>query len=474
MLPVQVPIHGMRRLLLGVLLGVVGAACALALVAARYEPVVRPNTFVGPVAVGGLSPEDAAERLRLWWEMEKARELVVEAEGLKPSLPPMTPVQLGLAFDDRSTVSRLPLQEIGEKVSNLLGPAPPTLRIDPIFRSTQADLEPLRRRVREASGPDRPARVRWSGGVAVRERESDRRDIDLARLGGAVSLALLEGSAVQLPLVIADKRVPDAALEQIVEPVATFTTRYSERQASRSSNIRLATKRFDGQVLMPGERLSFNGTVGKRTAAAGYREAGIFVNGRRDTGIGGGICQVSTTLYNAALLANLKVVTRQCHSLPVPYVPLGRDAAVEYGVLDLVLENTLPHPIAICADTQPGGVTFRILGIADPTLKVEILAGARKTWPMGEKVIQDPNLPAGTTKVEDKGSAGYAVPTFRVLYRDGNEVERHPLGVSHYRGGPRIVRVGTKNVAAGSTPSEAPGTAAVPIQPPPHDDDWQP
>jgi vancomycin resistance protein YoaR len=252
---------------------------------------------------------------------------------------------------------------------------------------------------------------------------------------------------VELPLTAAPNRVPDDQLFAIKEVMSEFTTTFSAGNVSRSSNIRLAANKIDGVVLAPGEKFSFNGIVGRRTAKAGYKEAGVYRNGRHDIDIGGGICQVSTTLYNAALFANLKITNRNNHSMPVPYVPIGRDATVDYDSQDFEFQNNLDKPIAVSATTGKGSITFRILADQKSDVEVKIASSKARSWATGQKQVKDPNLPAGRTVVIEKGSAGHEIFTHRVVMKNGVEIKREPLGRSYYRGATRIIAVGSRPVA---------------------------
>lgn len=255
-------------------------------------------------------------------------------------------------------------------------------------------------------------------------------------------MAVLHQSNVAVPFVEGSKRVTDADLASIKEVESEFTTHFPTSKTNRCSNIKLASSKFNGLVLMPGDRISFNNTVGRRTEKAGFQIAGVYKNGKHDFDVGGGICQVSTTLYNAALFANLKIVHRHNHSMPVAYVPLGRDATVDYGVLDLDIENNLDHPIALNSEYQPGKLTFRILGQKDKGLEVKIETDGRQRWNPGTQIVVDPTLAAGVRKVVDKGASGQQINTYRVVYRDGKFVKREALGTSYYKGGQKIVAVG--------------------------------
>jgi len=141
---------------------------------------------------------------------------------------------------------------------------------------------------------------------------------------------------------------------------ASLTTEYNEKIKNRTTNLVIATKTINGTILRPGETFSFNEAIGKTTWAKGYRPAKIFVRGKEEEGMGGGICQLSSTLYNAADFAGLEIVERHPHSKKVGYVKEGRDAATSYGGVDLKFKNTLTHPVKIVATAVGGKLTVAI------------------------------------------------------------------------------------------------------------------
>lgn len=149
------------------------------------------------------------------------------------------------------------------------------------------------------------------------------------------------------------------------EQISKYLTRYDESNINRSINIKLASEKIDGTILMPGETFSYNKVVGKRTEKAGYKEAGVYMNGKVVDGIGGGICQVSSTLYNAVLEANLEIEARKNHHFITSYVPVSRDATVSYGTIDFKFKNTRNYPIKINCISQNGICEIIINGIKE-------------------------------------------------------------------------------------------------------------
>lgn len=159
--------------------------------------------------------------------------------------------------------------------------------------------------------------------------------------------------------------------------LGTYTTKAKWGQTNRNTNIRLACEAINEYVVQPGAQFSFNTVVGQRTKERGYKEAGVYVNGQVDTGVGGGICQVSSTLFNAALLSNMTITARRAHSLPVSYLPRGRDAAVSWGGPEFKFKNPYSFPVMICTYFNPNTceIVISIKGRADataPNVKISV------------------------------------------------------------------------------------------------------
>ena len=155
--------------------------------------------------------------------------------------------------------------------------------------------------------------------------------------------------------------------EAFPDLLSEFSTKYSTSNKNRTTNLILASKKINGTVLMPGETFSYNKVVGERTIQAGYKEAPIYVSGRVEDGIGGGICQITTTLYNAVLYANLDVVERSNHQFVPSYASASRDATVVYGAIDFKFKNNRDYPIKITCSVSGGIANFKIWGLKSDT-----------------------------------------------------------------------------------------------------------
>lgn len=237
--------------------------------------------------------------------------------------------------------------------------------------------------------------------------------------------------------------------------LASFSTKYSASNKNRSENVALAAEKMNGTVLAPGEVFSYNDVVGERTAKNGFKNAPVYENGKSVDGIGGGVCQVSTTLYSAVLYADLKIVSRQNHSLPVSYVPLGQDATVVDGSIDFKFSNNTNYPIKIVSSAGGGTISVSIVGTerdTERTVKLEHKT-LSKTEPT-VKEIKTADLPAGKTRTVSKGKTGYVVESTKIVYENGEEVSRTSLGKSTYKMVPTEVEVGTA-----AAPTQAPEAA---------------
>ncbi len=278
----------------------------------------------------------------------------------------------------------------------------------------------------------------------------------------------------EIPAVITKPEITAKYLEDkyVNKIMATYSTSYAGSSANRCVNIALAASKIDGYVINPGARFSYNAVVGPRTEAAGFKSAHVYVGTQVVDGIGGGICQVSSTLYNAVVLADLKTVTRVNHSMPVNYVPLGRDATVSYGTIDYVFENNKPYPVSIKATTSGTTLTISIVGTSDMDYTVDFVTKFISSVPYGTTTEEDNALAEGEKKVLSPGSDGSVYESYRVYKRGGVEYDRKFESRSRYQPVAAKVAIGTKK--ADEPKQEVPPVITEPeavIPPEPEDTD---
>lgn len=254
------------------------------------------------------------------------------------------------------------------------------------------------------------------------------------------------GETITVPVTIIPANLTAEQLQAELFPdrLATYTTRYNAGDVSRSYNVSLASQKINDVVLAPGEVFSYNDTVGPRTVARGFKIANVYVGNKVEPGVGGGICQVSSTLFNAVVLADLEIVFRTNHSLPVTYVPLGRDATVSYGSIDFKFKNNTNHPIKIVASASGGSNQVSVYGIKENKNKsIEITTECTGTYVNRLVQKEDPNLPVGTVKVEQAGSMGSSYNAYKVTKENGTVVKTELLTKSTYVSADRIEIIGT-------------------------------
>ena len=231
----------------------------------------------------------------------------------------------------------------------------------------------------------------------------------------------------------------DIGLEAFPDLLSEFTTSFTTSNYSRSTNIILAAEHINGTVLMPGDVFSFNDVVGQRTKAAGFKEAPAYFGGKVVQEYGGGICQVSSTLYNAALYSNLEIIDRSNHSFTPSYVKAGLDATVSWGGPEFKFSNNRNYPIKIVCDTSGKHVNIKIYGLKtenDYTVKLETRYLSRTEYQ------KDSNLAPGEEKVISNGSNGCKTSTYKILYdSSGNEVSRECISKDTYIPHNRVVAV---------------------------------
>lgn len=227
--------------------------------------------------------------------------------------------------------------------------------------------------------------------------------------------------------------------------LSTYTTQFDPYNQNRSQNITLAAKNITNILLHPGEVFSFNKYVGERLSEHGYKEAPVFIDGKLSLDWGGGVCQVSSTLYNAALLADMAIEERTSHFHPPSYVPLGQDATVADNLLDFKFRNTTDHNIYIICEVSDQEIGVQIFGKSNPaTAEIRIISTDKKVLEPNTIVKQDPALEIGKEIIDFGGEKGFQVTTYRVKYANGQELQREYLAYDEFKAEDKIIRIGTK------------------------------
>jgi vancomycin resistance protein YoaR len=407
------------------LLTVLGAALAAGVVAERAR---LRRALVERAAVtcdGHLLPSDVPPAT--WISRVAARVERREAFLLLPEGPrPTSFEELGIELDVRTTLTRivrtLPTPTLRDRVRTLGGRAQDPPDVVPAFsfdaaraRTYLEGLAPVLRR--------EPVDARLDLAEHRRIPDEAGRELDveatLAEIesGERRDLALFEARFRSLPPAVTAESLVAVDVSRVL---SSFETDFSKKSRSRVPNIRRAGAYLNGVVIEPGGVLSFNRVVGPRTFERGFRNAPVIVQDELEEGVGGGVCQVASTLFAAAMLGGLEIVTRRSHSRPSGYAPLGLDAVVIYPEVDLKLRNPYPLPVIVHA-TIPDDKHFRVelLGVEAPG-KFEHFFGVETREPFARRVAVKPELRPGSVDRRQEGYAGYdGASLLRLTRADG-------------------------------------------------------
>lgn len=286
--------------------------------------------------------------------------------------------------------------------------------------------------------------------------------VDKETLKKEINLALANGG--QGTIIIPTKEIlPDKDLSEFVKEItlrSSFSTNYAKSSADRKSNIKLALSKFNGLIVEPGEEISFNKITGARTKNNGYKTAKIIIGGKYVDGVGGGVCQASTTLYNAIIRSDLEILQVNHHTLPASYVPLSFDAMVSEGYADLIFRNNLDTPIfikTICNDSE---ITVEVYGEPlEEGLTINTRAELVKVLPHGgDDIIKDKNGQY-EDKVLYKGEyyrlkypqEGYETKGYIEYYKNGEKIEEKEIRHDKYLPQNGIIVEGCYSLEEGMT-----------------------
>jgi vancomycin resistance protein YoaR len=271
--------------------------------------------------------------------------------------------------------------------------------------------------------------------------------LDVPRTAHAI-LAAAERPATRTAALVVETAQPslttaEAKAMGIVDKVGVYETIYGG-DPNRIHNVQLVAHLVDHKLIAPGSTFSFNGTTGERTAEKGFREAPVIINGELQTGLGGGICQVSTTIFNAAYEAGLPITSRTNHALYISHYPLGRDATVNYPNIDLKFVNDTGHWLLLRTFVGSSSLVAALYG-TPVHRRVETQSSPLReiSAPPVERT-EDPTLPKGETVVDDDGEPSRSASVRRLVYAPSGKLLSDSTWYSSYRAEPKLVRVGTK------------------------------
>lgn len=438
-------------LMLGVV--VVGAVCLLTYTLAikktveKWENSIYPGVTIDNIDISGMSKEEAKDSVEKHLENEIAQKklnIKVENQDFELSYLDVNPqynidsvVEQAFQFGkDYGILEKYSLIKKGQ------------LQEIPInFEYDEEKLKEFEKTIEnKVTLEPKNAKINISNGNISVQNELDGKSINIEEMDSKIKEALKSNASETIELDLETKKAKITAqeLSKIKGSMGSYSTSYGTSSWGRSTNIEIATKSINSTIVMPGEEFSFNDVVGERSAERGYQEAGTYVGNKVEPGIGGGICQVSSTLYRAAMRANLRSTERTNHSMVVGYMEPGLDATVAYGYLDYKFKNTYDFPIYIEGITAGKVVTYTIYG--DPAIlngkSYEMANEIISVYPPETKEVQDPSILEGERVVEGGAMTGYKVNSYQITYENGVEANRELISTDNYAKVDSIIKVG--------------------------------
>lgn len=411
---------------------------------------ILPGVMVKDVSVGGLRQQQAAKKLVSLQErlLDVPVTLTYGNQSWALSLR-----EVGMKIDIDETIKRAAAVgrqgQLFEQLKVRHRVKKEGLIIQPVIN---IDMELLSNAVKNKAGhlnipaEDASFFINERDEIVVKPSKNGQ-SIDMYKLKLKLEHELLVREKITLPVpvkeIIPEYTTSDIGDMGISGLLSSYTTKFDPSLKNRTYNIKVAANALDGLLVVPGEEVSFNQVVGPRSSEAGYKEAGVIINNELVEDLGGGVCQVSTTLYNAVLLADLEVVERKNHSLPVSYVPIGRDATVVYGKVDFKFQNNSGRCLYIKTDVGDGRLTVKIFGDANHKKKVVINSWIEKVLEQEVVYQKDENLLKGQEVIKQEGNKGYIAHTERVIIENGQILRKDKLPASRYNPVDKIIAVGT-------------------------------
>ncbi len=248
----------------------------------------------------------------------------------------------------------------------------------------------------------------------------------------------------EIPLIYTKASVTYTDLDANIlkDTIATYTTSYGSGDEGRNYNVELAAERLNGIIIEAGETFSFVEQIGDGSEERGFRKANVYSRGEVVQEAGGGLCQAASTLYSAVLYANLEIVSRTAHTLPVSFIPAGQDVTISSDI-DFQFKNNQLFPIRILTSTNGSTLTITLQGtVAHPDQTVTISNSLTETIPYHSKTVMTDELPSGKQEIIQNGTDGSVVTTYRIITQNGETVKSELVSTSRYEPIPKVIREG--------------------------------
>ncbi|MBE6023465.1 MAG: hypothetical protein E7231_09560 [Cellulosilyticum sp.] len=455
-------------ILIGLSLGTIG--CMYTKINA-FSEVFAKNVYIEDLAVGGLTKAEAKAKLEQSISDEMSKQHIVFTNGDVSKEIPL--YDLGITYNIDETIDSAFKVGHEENFFKKYQIAKNGMEESQHFNLVRSIDETKIDQQLEACSD-----VFYTAPVNATLKRVNRKFVTTKEVNGAslnqaatkekllTSLEQMEDDTEKITIeVVTETILPEcteASLADVQTLVSSFSTSYNNSDANRNENLKVAANKIS-RMLLPDEVFYLSNQLEPFTEAAGYKNAGTIVNGKIEDSLGGGICQVGSTLYNAVLLTDLEIVYRQNHSLAVSYVPLGRDATYNTGTIDFKFKNNSGHPIFIEGYCENNEVIVNIYGHkslkSEQTIKFESVV--TEVIPAPEtKYEDDPTLEEGKEVVEVRALDGKRVTLYKLYYEGNQLVNKELVNKSYYKPRAAVIRRGTKKtdneVQASTSPSTTP------------------
>ncbi len=448
-----------RKVFSGTFLAALGLVIAslfflfLPVKAEAAEETIRDNVYIGSVNVGGMTAEEASAAIDEYIEELNNGETVLVGNIGSATV---SNTELGISYNAEETIkSALSIGKSGNLLSrykdirdteNQKCILKPNIEIDTdMTRQVFSDFQNVL-----VSGAvdyglkhegDTFTVTEGQEGTVIDEEASILAIQDFFASGWSES-----GNSVNVVTKTVQPKGSAEELAKVKDLLGSYTTDYSSSTGGRITNVERGTELLNGHVVYPGEEFSVHDTVNPMNEENGFALAGAYENGATVESYGGGICQVSSTLYNAVLMSELEVVKRSPHSMIVSYVDPSRDAAIAGDYKDFIFKNNTDAPIYIEGTASGGFITFKIYGqeTRDPNRTIEYVSETvEETEPGGIEYRADNSMAVGQIKLNQTAHSGKEAVLYKIVYENGEQVSKEQVNSSSYAAASTIYNVGT-------------------------------
>lgn len=418
---------------------------------------IAENVIVNGINVGGMTKEEAKNKIKVFDTNEFT--LSSEERSWKLNLD-----ELNFEYDINKTVENAyKVDRSGNIFSNMFDMAKSMMGHETNVRvaikydeaKAKEELDKIRKDVdREKENAkintdnDKITIVPEKNGVVLNEAETNK------AIEKRLSANKFKTEAV---VKLDEPKIKKSDLEGMDKALGTSVTTFKNNY-NRTENIKIATNASSGVILKPGQKYSFNTIVGKRNKANGYKSAPVIVQGEMQEDLGGGVCQVSSTLYNAALKSGMEIVNVKNHTIPSSYAGMGRDATVTDSGTDFVFKNPYKHNVYIQNYVTGGSIVCQVFGSKADEQNIEIQTKTVSVSQATLQKIEKSDLPAGKEEVDKASRNGYVVETYRI-YKDknGKQIKKEKIATSSYPKQNGVIFVGTAPVEEKPAEPQNPG-----------------